>query len=210
MRILPGLMIAAVLVPAALAAPAAASAVASAKPVTVVPLKEHIGKITVTGTYARGPAALKAPITARVKEYAAALRGHRAKVVVDTAVKLNGPRYASVRYDITVISKILSHPTWLRARTVTVDLRTGKALKGTDLFRPGADLRVLVKGRQCVSKLKFKRSDLNGPGLQFALTKDHLEVAVDGPYFGTATACGQQTFKIPYSKLPGLRVQPNR
>ncbi|MFI6595178.1 hypothetical protein ACIBHX_02965 [Nonomuraea sp. NPDC050536] len=185
--------------------------------VSVVPLHFAVGKLTVKGDYAKGTgkrvdAALRAPIDARAKEYAANLEGSRATAYVDTTVKLNGPRYASVRYDMTIHSKILWHPTWTRARTVTVDLRSGRALQGTDLFAGDVNMRKLTKlftaGQPCFADIRLKRADLNGPGLQFALTRTRLEVDVDGPYFSTATACGQQTVKIPYNKLPGLRIHP--
>ncbi|WP_214320277.1 hypothetical protein [Nonomuraea sediminis] len=200
----------------------AAAALALALPVqtpavSVAPLHFALGKLTVKGTYAKASdkrvnAALRAPIDARAKEYAANLSGSRATAYVDTTVKLNGPRYASVRYDMTIHSKVLWHPTWTRARTVTVDLRSGRALRGTDLFAPGVSMRKLTKlftsSQPCFADIHLKRADLNGPGLQFALTGARLEVAVDGPYFSTATACGQQTIKIPYSKLPGFRLHP--
>lgn len=49
-----------------------------------------------------------------------------------------------------------------------------------------------------------KRAELDGPGLQFALLKDELEVIVDTAYYGYESACGQPSARIPFTELAGF------
>lgn len=179
-------------------------------PVTVEPLQGSSHGLPLSGTYAKADGALgKAllrPIQARAKEYAEHSR--QGKVLVDTRVRLNGPAFVSVRYDIATTSRELSHPTWMRARTVTVDLRSGKALSQAEFLRPGVlktfSKRVVTAfhGRECTAGLRIKK--LDGTNVQFALRPKGVEVIVDLVAFGGATACGEASVTIPYARLKGL------
>ncbi|MFI0357058.1 serine/threonine-protein kinase [Actinomadura sp. 9N407] len=172
-------------------------------------------------------AALRAPADTRTAEYQRALvldaqrpegQGKPPSTSsVKPGIRLNGPRYLSVRYDFTLRSERLSHSSWSRARTVTVDLKTGKALRAADLFLPsalsGEGLRTLSQriGERGVETCfgdrppPLDRPDLDSANVQFALAPRELEVLVDAPGLDTyIMACGQPTIRIPYDAITGL------
>ncbi|WP_206664000.1 hypothetical protein [Thermomonospora catenispora] len=136
---------------------------------------------------------------------------------VTPSIRLNGPRYLSVRYDLVSHSRALWHPTWNSDRTVTVDLRTGAVLRPVDHPAPSAHgpaglstlgelLREFGAGT-CFADgrpLQLDAGALENAAIQFALTGRHLEVLPDGPALGLETACGQPTISIPYQRLGGF------
>ncbi|WP_327085532.1 hypothetical protein OIE66_24625 [Nonomuraea sp. NBC_01738] len=202
--------------------------------VALIPLTEKAGPMTVTGKVAHttgGASAaitekvneqLAAPVYQRLREYSIQLQATPtvpATATVNAGLRLATARYASVRYDIEADSTALSHPTWNRARALTVDLRTGDRVGAADVFQgrwlSGKGLRELgprlvdgFHGRSCLARsggagtLKIRSvGELGGPQVQFALLKDGLEVIVDAALYGYETACGQPSARIPYAEL---------
>lgn len=216
--------------------PSPARAAAPARAAVALTALADPGPPVVTGEYAqvtgadpvlagRINVALKAPIDRRTREYRRALDGQQGTVTVKPTLRLKGPRYVSVRYDIGISSKRLPHSTWQRARTVTVDLRTGRPVRAAQIFQrkwliaqglPELSRRLVAgfAGRSCLARLgqqgtlTIKRAaELDGPHIQLALLRDSLEVIVDTPYYGYETACGQPSAKIPFTELAGVLTE---
>ncbi|MEU5877938.1 serine/threonine-protein kinase [Spirillospora sp. NPDC047279] len=162
--------------------------------------------------------ALLAPVSTRETEYSRALKSFNASpasATIKPAIRMRGPRYLSVRYDIVLRSREVSHASWNRSRTVTVDLRTGAVFKNAaEMIAPSAlsktgmvSISGLVAGadagRTCLSQMGYGIPDFQKEAVIFALWPKELEVIVDAP--GTLEAremaCGQTSVKIPYDRL---------
>ncbi|WP_067481532.1 serine/threonine-protein kinase [Actinomadura hibisca] len=168
-------------------------------------------------------AALRSPVDDRAQAYRKALVDFNAEASsssVRPTVLLRTSRYLSVQYDIRLNSRTVSHSSWSRVRTVTVDLTTGQPLKAAQLFTPAglsgkgldalaAQIRELASPtRSCLTQrpIRPKAAQIQGKEgyLDVALTPRNLVALVDTPGFGFEMACGQTRIEIPYSALPGL------
>ncbi|WP_051107914.1 serine/threonine-protein kinase [Actinomadura atramentaria] len=201
---------------------------------TTAALEEPGNPLTISGTLPRvtggAPglaqkvnAALRGPVDTRAAEYRKGLETFGPSpttMLVKPSYLLKGPRYLSVRYEITQQGERLTHPTWTRARTVTVDLRTGRPVPVTDVFLPtgltASGLRQFVERARAdvssnfsclkdqpptISKAQMEGAD---GAVALALERDRLYVLLDLVALGGITACGQADVEIPYSELSGL------
>ncbi|MGI5167963.1 serine/threonine-protein kinase [Spirillospora sp. CA-253888] len=168
-------------------------------------------------------AALRSPVDERAEAYRKALVTFDAEASsssVEPTILLRTSRHLSVQYDIRLVSKAVSHSSWSRLRTVTVDLRTGQALKAAQLLTPaglsdkGLDTlaervrKAAPAGRSCLADRPFapkaaQVQDKDG-ALQVGFTPKNVVVLVDTPAFGFEMACGQSRVEVPYTALPGL------
>ncbi|KAB2342391.1 serine/threonine-protein kinase [Actinomadura rudentiformis] len=162
--------------------------------------------------------ALLAPVNSREAEYRRAMTTFNATASaasVKAAIRLSGPRYVSVRYDFELRSKEITHASWNRARTVTVDLKTGTTFKNAaEMVTPAGLTGTGVAGfsdlvmkadasRTCLSSMRYGPADFRNEAVIFALWPKELEVIVDAPATTAARemACGQNSVKIPYDRL---------
>ncbi|MFG1999195.1 serine/threonine-protein kinase [Spirillospora sp. NPDC048911] len=163
--------------------------------------------------------ALLAPVSSREAEYRKAMTTFKATASaasVKAGVRLAGPRYVSVRYDVELRSKEITHASWNRARTVTVDLKTGVAFRNAaEMVSPAgltgagvsgfSDLvqKAAGAGPTCLPQMRYAARDLRNDAILFALWPKELEVIVDAPITSAAReeACGQNSVKIPYDRL---------
>ncbi|POM24635.1 Serine/threonine-protein kinase PknH [Actinomadura rubteroloni] len=202
---------------------------------TTAALNEPGDPLTLTGTLPRVTggraglaqkinAALRAPVDARAADYRKGLAQFGpspTKMIVKPAYLMRGPRYLSVKYEITQQGERLTHSTWARARTVTVDLATGRAVPVAAIFLPAgltaSGLRTFVERLRVRPDSNFAcleetapavltREQLEGRdgAVQLALEPDDLHVMVDLVALGGITACGQDDLRVPYSELTGL------
>ncbi|WP_051108943.1 serine/threonine-protein kinase [Actinomadura flavalba] len=207
--------------------PALASGVVPlSEPGTPVAMAGQTVRVTggAPGLAERINAALRAPLDARAAAFRPMLAdepGATTTMTVKPRIELKGPRYLSVRYDVSPSGQQLGHSTWHRARTVTVDLRTGAAVAPERLFTAAwrtADgrrtfvERVLKRAPAYVADCTLGRTpvlpadaltDAQG-GVQVALRPAELAVVLDLTALGAATACGQPTAVVPYAELDGL------
>ncbi|MBA8949211.1 serine/threonine-protein kinase [Actinomadura namibiensis] len=166
---------------------------------------------------------LRAPLEERRRYYErslAAQPGARPSVSrVKAAVRTGGPRYLSVRYDVTLDSPTLSHPTWSSPLAVTVDLKTGQAVPVTRILTPaafeaeglgtlatrlknGADVNSCL--RTTLPRLTRRAFEPPQPAVHVVLQRGGLEFLVNMTALGETTACGKADVVLPYTGLTGL------
>ncbi|MFL6119973.1 serine/threonine-protein kinase [Actinophytocola sp.] len=170
-------------------------------------------------------AALRAPVDTRVRQLRANLDDVRsgmrdsgderwddpATITITATVLLQNADYLSVRYDNEPDTSLISNSSWQSYDTVTVDLRTGKALTIDQIYRPGAAgplAGVLVAtGEMCESADLNPTRDLTltednlGDQVKVAFTRDHASFTVELPALDRPNACGIPTVDIPYGQL---------
>jgi serine/threonine-protein kinase len=170
--------------------------------------------------------ALRAPVDARVREVRDALDGVRAgmrdsdderwddpaTIEVTATVLLQSANHLSVRYDNEPDASLISNSPWQSYDTVTVDLRTGKALTFGQIYRPGAAgaladvFEVSAPDKLCEdvstggTALALSEENL-GSEVLVAFTRDHASFTVELPRLGRANACGIPIIDIPYADL---------
>lgn len=170
--------------------------------------------------------ALRAPVDARVRQIRDALDAVRAgmrdsdderwddpaTITITATVLLQSTNYLSVRYDNDPDSSLISNSPWQSFDTVTVDLRTGKALTTGQIYRPdAAGALATVFETSAPDKLC---EDISTGGTDLALTdenlgrevlvafsRDHASFTVELPLLGRANACGIPVIDIPYADL---------
>jgi serine/threonine-protein kinase len=125
---------------------------------------------------------------------------------------LQNADYLSVRYDNDPdVSRVSNSSRWQSYDTVTVDLRTGRALTTGQTYRPGAagplaDVLVAT-GQMCESADLNPTRDLTlteenlGDQVKVAFTRDHASFTVELPNLDRPDACGVPTVDIPYDRL---------
>lgn len=174
-------------------------------------------------------AALRAPVDARVESLVGQVNGIRdmmrdgsdsrwddpVTIKVTANVLLQNENYVSVRYDNEPALGSLSDSSWLSNDTVTVDLRTGRALSRDDIYRDGA-ARALADvlladhaSELCPATSGGDRGldlteDSLGKHVAVAFAREHAEFTIDLQYFDRPTACGMPTFEVPYERLRGV------
>jgi eukaryotic-like serine/threonine-protein kinase len=170
---------------------------------------------------------LRAPFDARVRELRDDFGGIRGMmkdgdderwddpVTIRTkaTVLLRNADYLSVRYENTPDAGAISNSgTWISYDTVTVDLRTGKALTRDQIYRPNSvgTLRDVFfahsSDRLCESTsfadYEFVLTEDNlGDEVTVAFTRDHASFTIELWAFNRATACGVRIVDIPYEDL---------
>jgi serine/threonine-protein kinase len=131
---------------------------------------------------------------------------------VKATVLLRNPDYVSVRYDNQPTLGPLTNSSWQSFDTVTVDLRTGKALTLDQLYRPGAaaalsDALFAEYADELCPTISTgeTRVDITeeslGKYVVVAFAGDHAEFTIELSNFDRATACGVLTYELPYEKL---------
>jgi hypothetical protein len=135
-----------------------------------------------------------------------------ATVAVTATVLLRNANFVSVRYHTQPNLGQLSDSPWESYDTVTVDLRTGKALPLNRIFLPDSvdrlagqllghtDDRLCTDFSQGGGTLDLTEENL-GKEVTVAFTPDHATFTVALPAFGRANACGTQVVDIPYADL---------
>lgn len=135
-------------------------------------------------------------------------------IKVTATVLLRNSSYVSVRYDNQPNVGSISNSSWQSYDTVTVDVRTGKALTREQIFRPGAPDALLEALLAHSPDRLCEDGDVNvgGAGLVFvednlgkevtvAFARDHASFTIELPAFGRTNACGIRTVDIPYPDL---------
>ncbi|MFI7678790.1 serine/threonine-protein kinase [Actinophytocola sp. NPDC049390] len=173
-------------------------------------------------------AALRAPADAQIREVRDNIEGLRSTlrdagderwdaqvdVDVEATVLMQGTDYVSVRYANLPDTGLMttSSATWQDYDTVTVDVRTGKAVTTDEIFRPDAaghlaDLLLAQESLpQCPdiatgdARIDLTEENL-GREVQVAFTRDHASFTVFLPRLGRANACGVPTVDMPYDEL---------
>jgi serine/threonine protein kinase len=172
-------------------------------------------------------AALRAPVDAKIrdvrdsvdtirkdmKDYGDDRWDDPAKMVVTASVLSRNANYVSVRYDNQPDLGLLTDSSWQTYDTVTVDLRTGKALSTDEILRPnGAQTLADVLVDQVPDKIcpdlttgSGRLDDLSeksfGPYVTVAFTRDHASFTIEQSAFGRMTACGTTVIDLPYAVL---------
>lgn len=173
-------------------------------------------------------AALRAPVDARIRDLRDSIASvrdtlgddERADELVDVEItshlRLRNANFLSVRYENQPDVGAISNSSWHSYDTVTVDLRTGRALTPEQVFRPeartadGLDAleqklvdhspEPLCEDPTGGSELDIAADDLGG-AILVTFTRDGAEFTVDLPALGHITACGIRTVVIPYADL---------
>lgn len=175
-------------------------------------------------------AALRAPVDARVKQlrdYVDYVRDmlrdegdehwdDPTGIKITAKVLLQNANYVSVSYDnlpdLAAVNGVANVENMENYGTVTVDLRTGKALTPQQIYRPDTIGRLsaalVATGKMCESvDLDNPTTDLTlteenlGDQVRVAFTRDAAWFAVELPRLDRANACGNQTVEIPYADL---------
>jgi eukaryotic-like serine/threonine-protein kinase len=175
-------------------------------------------------------AALRAPVDARVKQlrdYVDFIRDDmRANgderwddptgIKITAKVLLQNANYISVSYDnlpdLTAINDVANIENMENYGTVTVDLRTGKALTPQQIYQPDAlgplTDALVATGKTCESiDPDFPTPDLTlteenlGDQVRVAFTREGAWFAMELPRLDRVNACGNQTVEIPYADL---------
>jgi eukaryotic-like serine/threonine-protein kinase len=167
-------------------------------------------------------ASLRAPVDARLRQLQDSLNAVRdtiresdderwddpVTIRITATVLLQNTDYLSVRFYNLPEAGLISNSSWESYDTVTVDLRTGKALTPAEIYRPGtvdALADVLLEhspDRLCESLGEFSLTEANlGKEVLVAFTRDHATFTVELPLLGRANACGIPTVDIPYADL---------
>jgi serine/threonine-protein kinase len=142
-------------------------------------------------------------------------------IKVTATVLLRNSNYVSVRYDNRPNIGSIANSSWQSYDTVTVDVRTGKALTREQIFRPGAPGALLeallahTPDRLCedgavgagADDLALVEDNL-GKEVTVAFTRDHASFTIELPAFGRTSACGIRTVDIPYADLADV-LDPN-
>ena len=170
--------------------------------------------------------ALRAPVDTRIRDLRDGIDGVRsgmretgddrwddpATITVTASILLRNANYLSVRYDNEPDTSLITNSSWQSYDTVTVDLRTGKALTNQQIYRPDTvaaladSLLAHSEGGLCDDLISgYPALDLTqenlGKEVLVAFTRDHAEFSVVLPLLGRANACGIQTVAIPYPDL---------
>jgi len=138
-------------------------------------------------------------------------------IKVTATVLLRNSSYVSVRYDNQPNVGSISNSSWQSYDTVTVDVRTGKALTREQIFRPGAPDALLEAMLAHSPDRLCEDGDVSvgGPGLVLvednlgnevtvAFARDHASFTIELPSFGRMSACGIRTVDIPYADLTNV------
>lgn len=170
--------------------------------------------------------ALRAPVDSRIRDVRNAMAAVRsdmrdsdderwddpATITVTATVLLQNANFLSVRYDNEPDASLISNSPWQSYDTVTVDLRTGKALTTGEIFRPdaadaladafekGAPDKLCEDVSTGSTGLDLVQENL-GREVRVAFTRDHASFTVELPALGRANACGIPTIDIPYADL---------
>jgi serine/threonine-protein kinase len=133
-------------------------------------------------------------------------------IEVKATVLLRNADYVSVRYDNQPRLGSLSDSSWQSYDTVTVDVRTGKALTVDQIFQPdGAAALSDALNENYPDELCSTIStgdtsidipkDALGKYVLVAFTREGAEFTIELSVFDRATACGIPTFELPYESL---------
>jgi hypothetical protein len=136
---------------------------------------------------------------------------------VTASVRLHNDDFLSVRYDNKPTSDLITNSSWESFTTVTVDLRTGRALEPTAIFGGGpvtrqtADaltgaLDAQVPGGICGMPGTLALTPTDFPDrVRIAYTRDAVELTlVLSGMPGFANACGIPTVAVPYNEIADL------
>jgi protein kinase-like protein len=199
-----------------------------------VNLNATAGIVQVSGHEDRGVQqaindALRAPVNDEVntlREQVAGARrgavGHPQQnapfnLVVTPSIRLRNDNFLSVRYENAPTSDLITNSSWTSYTTVTVDLRTGRALGPLAIFgqervsKPTADrvseaIEAQEPGNVCGigTPLQLKSEDFP-EHVQIAFTGDAVEFTLVLPLLpGYANACGIPTVAVPYDDISNL------
>lgn len=191
-----------------------------------IDVSAQVVKVSGVGNAATVNESLRAPVDARVRELRDDLGGIRGMledsdderwddpVTIFTYAKvlLQNADYLSVRYENEPHTGLISNSSWQSYDTVTVDLRTGKALTREQIYRPGSvgALRDAFfahsSDRLCestsFSDYEFRLTEDNlGDEVTVAFARDHASFTIELPAFNRANACGVRIVDIPYEDL---------
>lgn len=189
-----------------------------------VDVSAQVVQVSGVGNAAALNEALRGPVDARIRELRDSFSATRqllresdderwdtpVTIGITATVLLQNANYVSVRYDNLPASDLLTNTSWQSYDTVTVDLRTGKALTRDQIYRPGAP-DALVDAllphspyRLCeyegADPITVTENDL-GDEVTVAFTRDHASFTVELPVLGRANACGIPTVDVPYADL---------
>lgn len=136
---------------------------------------------------------------------------------VTASVRLRNDGFLSVRYDNKPTSDLITNSSWESFDTVTVDLRTGRALGPTAILGDGpvtprtADalthaLEAEVPGGICGMPATLALTPADFPDqVRIAYTHDAVEFTLVLPSMpGFANACGIPTVAVPYDEIADL------
>jgi hypothetical protein len=136
---------------------------------------------------------------------------------VTASVRLHNDDFLSVRYDNKPTSDLITNSSWESFTTVTVDLRTGRALGPTAIFDDGPvtartagaltdALDAAVPGGVCGMPGTLALTPADFPDrVRIAYTRDAVEFTLVLPTMpGFANACGIPTVAVPYNEIADL------
>jgi serine/threonine-protein kinase len=193
---------------------------------TNVTVSAQVVQASGVGNAAQLNEALRGPVDARIRALRNDLDGVRsgmrdsgderwddpATITVTATVLLRNANYLSVRYDNDPDASLISNSPWQSYDTVTVDLRTGKALTPGQIFQPGsasalaAAFQKTAPDKLC-EDVSTGSTDLDlaeenlGREVRVAFTRDHASFTVELPALGRANACGIPTIDVQYADL---------